>query len=668
MQRLGESVHEWIADLRRLAPYCDFDVTLAGRLKLQLTRGALDPEARAKLNPKVKTYTLARCIEVLQSYECGHTGGQEPHGAYQQNPWLTIYPPAQPGQFPQQYVPPVAAVAFNSLQQPHACQQNPWLVIHPPNLGYQGQLTLPLPQPYNQLHYSPALGPTLTPTDGYELAECTTPSDPPPDPSGLDDMDVDVSADPWYSAPRPGPYNPVADGQVGAARFPPPPGFSGHGPDTAVPHATVPMNHLQEEDEPLFLFHTEAVDEVDGEVVIEGVCAEGPTALGVSPPPAPTLVGRQLGEHNATSGKGRDAALGTGGTGPQRDKGEPEATDPEGLLYQSTERPTCATPRHLAGDRTGPLVLTDCITMAKVKVTPKKKRRLKPLSSLTKNFKGQLPSRQFQLSIYKVYSYFRREKLNQGPLRPVQQIAKRTCDALGIGGKLLGRVKRIGDSGGVFETPGKRTHKKKVRRNVDTFVMCAIRNVIYELHRKRLHVTIKVLLDKIKERGIDFRGGKETLRKVLHDLGFEFKKKDGTRLLKEKPRITLLRLEFLRRFRKAYLEGKKYRVYLDETWCFLHGSGLTRTWQDKDIRSCPTRKISSGGRYIIIHAGGRKGFVPGAGRVWSSQRKPQPGDDYHGDMNGEMFKRWFSLDLVPNLDEPSIIIMDNAKYHFCQAT
>ncbi|KAE8738945.1 hypothetical protein FOCC_FOCC015562 [Frankliniella occidentalis] len=132
-------------------------------------------------------------------------------------------------------------------------------------------------------------------------------------------------------------------------------------------------------------------------------------------------------------------------------------------------------------------------------------------------------------------------------------------------------------------------------------------------------------------------------------------------ILKDKPRTTLLRLEFLRRFRKTYLEGKKYREYLDETCCFLNGSGLTRTWQDKDIRSCPSKKISSGGRYIVIHAEGRRRFVSGTGRVWSSKRKPQPGDDYHGDMNGEMFKRWFSWDLVPNLEEPSIITIDNTK-------
>ena len=170
-----------------------------------------------------------------------------------------------------------------------------------------------------------------------------------------------------------------------------------------------------------------------------------------------------------------------------------------------------------------------------------------------------------------------------------------------------------------------------------------------------------------REREIDFYGGHETLRKVLYYIGFKFKKKNGTRFLIEQPRIVLLRLEFLRRFIKAHREGKKYFVYLDETWLFQRGSGQGFAWQDDDIRSCPVRNVSTGGRFIVIHAGGREGFVNGAGKVWSSARKPQPGDDYHGDMDGRIMKLWFLQDFLPNLQRPSIIVMDNASYHSCQA-
>ena len=170
-----------------------------------------------------------------------------------------------------------------------------------------------------------------------------------------------------------------------------------------------------------------------------------------------------------------------------------------------------------------------------------------------------------------------------------------------------------------------------------------------------------------RERSIDFHGGRETLRKVLLDLGFKYKKRDGTRFLMEHPRIVLLRMSFLMRFRKAYLEGKKVFTYLDETWVFRRGSDKTRGWQNKDIRSCPTRHASSGGRYIVIHAGNKFGFVDGAGKVFATGKKPQPGDDYHGDMDGRVMKAWFTQKLLPNLNYPSIIVIDNAPYHSCQA-
>lgn len=37
--------------------------------------------------------------------------------------------------------------------------------------------------------------------------------------------------------------------------------------------------------------------------------------------------------------------------------------------------------------------------------------------------------------------------------------------------------------------------------------------------------------------------------------------------------------------------------------------------------------------------------------------------DYHGAMNQENFLKWFEYQLLQNLEEPSIIVMDNASYH-----
>jgi hypothetical protein len=37
--------------------------------------------------------------------------------------------------------------------------------------------------------------------------------------------------------------------------------------------------------------------------------------------------------------------------------------------------------------------------------------------------------------------------------------------------------------------------------------------------------------------------------------------------------------------------------------------------------------------------------------------------DYHDSMKGENFEHWMSTQLLPNLEEPSVIVMDNASYH-----
>ncbi len=46
--------------------------------------------------------------------------------------------------------------------------------------------------------------------------------------------------------------------------------------------------------------------------------------------------------------------------------------------------------------------------------------------------------------------------------------------------------------------------------------------------------------------------------------------------------------------------------------------------------------------------------------VFKSSRKT---GDYHGQMDGDIFRKWFSEALLPNIPGNSVIIMDNASYH-----
>jgi hypothetical protein len=178
-------------------------------------------------------------------------------------------------------------------------------------------------------------------------------------------------------------------------------------------------------------------------------------------------------------------------------------------------------------------------------------------------------------------------------------------------------------------------------------------------------VTLNVLLAELKESG-EFSGSKSTLRTILKDMKFKWKKPNDRALLLEKPDIVLKRLEFLRLYGENLMSDVPCTpVFLDETWIFHNGAGC-KTWtMDSDPLSIPSRLQGDGKRFIVLHAGTKFGFVPGCSLLFSTK---DPKLDYHGDMDSENFKKWVITQLLPGLEEikdrgPFMIIMDNASYH-----
>ena len=160
---------------------------------------------------------------------------------------------------------------------------------------------------------------------------------------------------------------------------------------------------------------------------------------------------------------------------------------------------------------------------------------------------------------------------------------------------------------------------------------------------------------------IGFSGCHETLRQILHRNGFEFKKNKNERsLLIEKYEIAAWRHRYLRTINKMRNEGKPL-IYLDETYVHQNYK-VKKSWQGPSTTGV-IEKISQGKRHIVIHAGSEKGSVPNTLLVYSTKSKMA---NYHDDMNSENFMKWLSEKLIPNLTEPSVIIMDNASYHVTQ--
>ncbi|XP_063231084.1 uncharacterized protein LOC134535768 isoform X2 [Bacillus rossius redtenbacheri] len=198
-------------------------------------------------------------------------------------------------------------------------------------------------------------------------------------------------------------------------------------------------------------------------------------------------------------------------------------------------------------------------------------------------------------------------------------------------------------------TPGKKRKKRpqegKSLDTVNDFTVNAIRNAIYRMYAEGLNVTVDTILKEIRERQIDYYGGRSSLHKLLKKMGFSWTTVDGRKALIENENIVLQRIDFLRKYKEEKERGT-----------------VSKSWQDKSLQSAKRRTVGDGKMFIVVNAGGRTGFVPGAGLLFVSGQKTA---DYHGEMNGETFLMWFE-DMLVHLEEPSVIIMDNASYHSTQ--
>jgi phosphopantothenoylcysteine synthetase/decarboxylase len=63
------------------------------------------------------------------------------------------------------------------------------------------------------------------------------------------------------------------------------------------------------------------------------------------------------------------------------------------------------------------------------------------------------------------------------------------------------------------------------------------------------------------------------------------------------------------------------------------------------------------GKDIILHAGGRRGFIPNVMFIFKSNQKT---GDYHNEMNGENYICWLKKNLIPNMEPNSVLMTDSA--------
>jgi len=272
--------------------------------------------------------------------------------------------------------------------------------------------------------------------------------------------------------------------------------------------------------------------------------------------------------------------------------------------------------------------------------------RGKPLTAETKKL------------VVTVKQYFELNKF-----KPIESSTKRTADALGIG---VATVKRI--MADYNRDPNLLDEPTKMRGRpvhaVNASYQESVRAYIRSANRNGEYITLENIQEFLDGISNDEPFHIATLARTLNRWGFEFGKGTRSQHLKEKDHVVAARQRYLRKKRNNRLPGAsagtiRPEVYLDESYVnknhsndFIWYSGEDGPWVQK-----PTGK---GDRLIIINAVTKFGWVPGSKLVFKSTKKT---GDYHGQMNLELFKKWFSEMLLPNIPENSLIVMDNAPYH-----
>jgi hypothetical protein len=155
--------------------------------------------------------------------------------------------------------------------------------------------------------------------------------------------------------------------------------------------------------------------------------------------------------------------------------------------------------------------------------------------------------------------------------------------------------------------------------------------------------TVSKLFLKLRDR-INFNGGSTSLRNIVKELGFLWKKMKNNR-------VVLIKKHDMRCMRVSYLTAlNKYReegcpiAYKDET--YVHSSHTALRTGVMIVH-----------RVIILHAGGCCGFIPNALVIFKSNQKT---GNYHNEMNSKNYICWLKQKLIPNLELNSVLVTDNA--------
>ncbi|CAB3232287.1 unnamed protein product [Arctia plantaginis] len=150
-------------------------------------------------------------------------------------------------------------------------------------------------------------------------------------------------------------------------------------------------------------------------------------------------------------------------------------------------------------------------------------------------------NRQARKNIYDLTQYMKKEK--EEGVKDVDKVYLRVANATGVSQRTVRRIATEGNISGllsVFRTTAKKRSKSKPITDIDLFDQGVIKRCIHNFHKTEKEMpTINKLLAKLK-RDINFRGAKTSLKTIVKNLGFKWRKTETNRMvLIEKTEIRL---------------------------------------------------------------------------------------------------------------------------------
>ena len=217
--------------------------------------------------------------------------------------------------------------------------------------------------------------------------------------------------------------------------------------------------------------------------------------------------------------------------------------------------------------------------------------------------------------------------------------------------------------------PSKKLPKKSPKIVLDDFAKNRLSRMVLGYYKRTPPVipTLDKIHSDIKEDESFPSMSRSRLHSILKELGFTYKGRKKKMSVYQRFDIVVSRHKFLINIERYRNEG--YNIfYQDETRCNANHT-KEYVWQTETTDDLLTQISYTGGldvpqgqgqRLKINNIGSVNGFLEGCGECFVGVKDCA---DYHKEMNGVHYEKWFEDKALPKLPDKSVVLIDNAKYH-----